>query len=209
MRRMRNQGFFELTWTIFRFAMKAIFAVLCVLYLFAGAMIFLLSPDLGTVPAHQFVVSVASALLFGLVFVSYLTLLLAVPVSAFCALAAFAATGVMRLYGQPAGDPVPMWQTELEPGALEVIGTHIDLKDATCPVCASKLDPVAEYVSCLRCESAHHAECWTYVGTCATFGCGSDRARVSSQPAPEGTPEWNSWKERWCSRSERTPVKPS
>lgn len=205
MRTMRSRGFFELTWTIFRFAMKSIFVVLAVSYVFAGIVIFLLSPDLGTLPAQQFVVSLASAALFGLVFVSYVTLLLAVPVSAFCALAAFAVTGVVRLY-ESAFPPPPgsvHWDDgdEPEPGAVEVVAAQVQLENAACPVCAAKLDAAAEYVSCLRCEAPHHAECWSYMGSCATFGCGSDRARPSTQPAPEGTPEWSGWREKWLSHT--------
>lgn len=32
-------------------------------------------------------------------------------------------------------------------------------------------------VRCVRCRTPHHAECWTYVGRCSTYGCGS-RERV-------------------------------
>lgn len=210
---MRNQGFFELTWTIFRFAMKSTFVVLSVLYVFAGIVIFLLSPDLGTLPAQQFIVSLASALLFGLVFVSYVTLLLAVPVSVFCACAALMVTGVVRLYETafppPAGAVHWGDGDEAEPGAVEVVSNDVNLEAATCPVCAAGLDAGVEYMSCLRCESAHHPECWSYVGSCATFGCGSDRARPSTQPAPEGTPEWTSWREKWRSRAESRASKPS
>lgn len=206
MRSMRNRGFFDLTWTIFRFAMKSIFVVLSVSYVWAGIVMFLLSPDLGRLPAQQFIVSLASALLFGLVFVSYVTLLVALPVSAFCAFAALAVTGVVRLY-ETAFPPPPGsvdWGDieEAEPGAVEVVSAHLHLDEAICPVCAARLDAAVDYVSCLRCESPHHPECWTYMGSCATFGCGSDRARPSKQPAPEGTPEWSGWREKWLSRSD-------
>lgn len=217
MRQMRSRSFFELTWTIFRFAMKSIFVVLSILYVFAGLVVFLLSPELGTAPIQQFIISLVSALLFGLVFVSYVTLLLAVPISAFCAFAAFSVTAVVRLY--ETAFPVPgharwMDQDECEPGAVEVIDSHVMLESAVCPVCAAGLEhaktiaasslplPQAQLVSCLRCEALHHQECWTYVGNCATFGCGSDRARPSREPAPEDNPEWSSWREKWLRRAD-------
>ena len=202
MRQMRNRGFFELTWTIFRFAMKTVFIVLSILYVFAGAVVLLLSPDLGTLPAQQFFVSLASAVLFGLVFVSYVTLLLAVPISAFCACAAFSVTAIVRLYESafPAPHGMP-WEEELEPGAVEVVSAQVRAEDAVCPVCAAALE-TSDLMSCLRCESLHHAECWAYVGSCATFGCGSDRARPSREPAPTDTPEWHGWREKWLRRGE-------
>lgn len=206
MRQMRNRSFFELTWTIFRFAMKLIFIVLCILYLFAGLVVFLLSPELGHLPAEQFLVSLGSALLFGIVFVSYVTLLAAVPVSAFCALAAFSVTAVVRLY-ETAFPPPPgvHWSDyePAEPGAVEVIATQLRTESANCPVCSSALEDRVDLMSCLRCESLHHAECWTYVGSCATFGCGSDRARPSREPAPAATPEdVSGWRRTWARRSE-------
>ena len=207
MRRLQNRGFFELTWTFFRFAMKSIFIVLCVIYVFAGTLIFLLSPDLGTMPAQQFLVSLASAVVFGLVFVSYVTLLLAVPVSMFCAFTAFAVTGVVRLYEGAFPEAAAMrWENmdEAEPGAIEVLTSKVEHAKGVCPVCASHLELEKEFVSCVRCESPHHPECWTYIGTCATFGCGSDRARASNQPAPPAAPEWTSWREKWRTRADST-----
>lgn len=188
MRQMRNRSFFELTWTIFRFAMKSIFIVLCILYVFAGFVVFLLSPELGHLPAQQFLVSLGSAVLFGVVFVSYVTLLLAVPVSAFCALAAFSVTAVVRLYETAFPPPAGFQWSDLdqaEPGAVEVVSTHLRTESANCPVCSSGLDVMPELLSCVRCEALHHAECWTYVGSCATFGCGSDRARQPGERAAE------------------------
>src|SRR5262249_9815413 len=38
-----------------------------------------------------------------------------------------------------------------------------------CPICTSVLrEPL---VRCARCRSPHHAECWTYLGRCAVYGC--------------------------------------
>jgi hypothetical protein len=196
MRDMRHRSFLELSWSIFRFCMKCIFAVLSVFYLVGTLVVCLVSPEFSSMPPHQFLASVGGALLFGMVFVSYVTLLLAVPVSAFCAVAAFCVTGVTRLYEhafadlrggihypEPALDPEGM-------AAVEVVESRVDAKAADCPVCASPLDSSAELVSCMRCDGLHHPDCWSYFGSCATFGCGSERARPSTQPAPAAAPEW-------------------
>jgi hypothetical protein len=181
MRTMRTRGFFELTWSIFRFCMKSIFAVLSVFYLFAALVLCALSPDVGAMAPHHFVASLGGALLFGLVFVSYVTLLLAVPVSAFCALAAFMVTGVIRAYDVAFPNPrgIVLWgdlDAAIEPGAVDIVDARVSAQDALCPVCAVKLDAERELVNCVRCEAPHHPECWAYIGSCATFGCGSDRS---------------------------------
>ena len=47
------------------------------------------------------------------------------------------------------------------------------LDDETrCPVCGTPLSRGA-LVRCAKCRSAHHADCWTFNGLCATFACGS------------------------------------
>lgn len=206
MRTMRRRGFLELTWSIFRFCMKTLFTVLAVFYFFAAVVLCLLSPAVGTMAPHHFLASLGGALLFGLIFVSYVTLLLAVPVSAFCALAAFIVTGVVRAYETAFPDPrgIILWGDlgADDPGAVEVVDAKITAQDALCPVCAQQLDAGAELVSCLRCDAPHHPECWAYIGSCATFGCGSDRSRASSQPPPSHTPEWPGWREAWRARGD-------
>jgi hypothetical protein len=44
--------------------------------------------------------------------------------------------------------------------------------DTRCPVCAST-DRRA-WVSCVKCETPHHAECVRYAQKCAVFGCTPD-----------------------------------
>lgn len=39
----------------------------------------------------------------------------------------------------------------------------------TCRVCGTGMS--RRLVSCARCRTPHHAECWTYVGMCSTYGC--------------------------------------
>lgn len=41
----------------------------------------------------------------------------------------------------------------------------------TCQVCGTSL-PAAEVVSCPRCATPHHRDCWDYLGGCAVFACG-------------------------------------
>ena len=187
--RSQGLGFFERTWKIFRFCMKSIFTVFSVVYVFCLMLIFFCSPDMGNLPPHQFLVSIASALLFGLVFISYATLFLAVPISAFCAGLALVATALIRVsemlfprqkstaFGwddcgsyPPAPDP-----------RIEVIESRVDAAAASCPVCAASLGE--EHVSCRRCDSPHHSECWEYIGCCSTFGCGSTAHNLSAQGA--------------------------
>jgi len=44
--------------------------------------------------------------------------------------------------------------------------------DATCQVCG---DPFGhgQVVHCIKCLTAHHADCWRYMGRCSTYACGS------------------------------------
>ena len=41
---------------------------------------------------------------------------------------------------------------------------------AECQVCGAGL--TEDIVRCAGCATAHHAECWTYIGRCSTYGCG-------------------------------------
>ncbi len=44
-----------------------------------------------------------------------------------------------------------------------------DCETINCQVCGEALDEEAVY--CKSCETAHHLDCWNFVGTCATYGC--------------------------------------
>ncbi len=46
-----------------------------------------------------------------------------------------------------------------------------------CQVCGEST-PHAR-VACARCGTAHHRDCWDYLGRCSTFGCGSTTLRGS------------------------------
>jgi hypothetical protein len=38
-----------------------------------------------------------------------------------------------------------------------------------CPICASALE--SDVVSCGRCRTPHHRECWRYIGRCSVYAC--------------------------------------
>jgi hypothetical protein len=195
LQRLRGRGFFDLTWSIFRLCMRSIFAVLSIVYLFGTVILFFLSPEAAAQPAAQFLASLGSVLLFGLVVVTYFTLLIAVPVSAVCASLALLVTGLVRLYEvtfpnpKAAGFAWPGFIHEpLGPDArVEFIESKVEAQAALCPVCASAIQ--GDHVSCSRCEVPHHPECWEYLGSCATFGCGSDR-RAPRPGEATSAPEW-------------------
>ncbi|ADB18792.1 hypothetical protein Psta_4142 [Pirellula staleyi DSM 6068] len=50
----------------------------------------------------------------------------------------------------------------------------VDVKTA-CPVCSDELS--GALVQCTACKTSHHRDCWSYFGSCATYGCGSKRCR--------------------------------
>ena len=41
-----------------------------------------------------------------------------------------------------------------------------------CPCCHSS-DFSNDEISCKKCLTPQHLDCWTYVGSCSVFGCGS------------------------------------
>jgi len=58
----------------------------------------------------------------------------------------------------------------LRAGAVGRMETpELRLTEAECQVCNS---PLAEgVVSCARCRTPHHEQCWQYMGQCSTYGC--------------------------------------
>ena len=59
------------------------------------------------------------------------------------------------------------------PAVAEIAMDQVQAQEL-CPVCGCpcKEDDV---VSCPRCHTSHHRECWEYVGACAIFGCDASR----------------------------------
>ncbi|MBI3073737.1 MAG: hypothetical protein HYY84_16630 [Deltaproteobacteria bacterium] len=49
-------------------------------------------------------------------------------------------------------------------------GQRADLASTSCQVCGEALE--SDVVTCERCQTPHHEECWTWNKGCSTFGCG-------------------------------------
>lgn len=45
----------------------------------------------------------------------------------------------------------------------------VDATAGDCQVCGEKM--VDRVVYCGKCRTPHHEECWSYIGTCSTYGC--------------------------------------
>ncbi|MEL7500263.1 MAG: RING finger protein [Planctomycetota bacterium] len=63
----------------------------------------------------------------------------------------------------------------------DVIGLNLDSClnrgiGADCLVCGDEIHGPA-YVVCNKCTTPHHAECWSYVGCCSVYACGSKFAK--------------------------------
>ncbi len=58
-------------------------------------------------------------------------------------------------------------------GQFKVLDVHLhgEVTGGVCPVCGEPIE--RKFVTCMRCYTLHHRECWQYTGACATFGCGS------------------------------------
>ena len=63
--------------------------------------------------------------------------------------------------------------TILEPNAKS------SLSQINCLVCGEQIRN--EYLSCQKCATPHHVDCWNYVGQCSIFACGGKRARIGRQ----------------------------
>jgi hypothetical protein len=46
---------------------------------------------------------------------------------------------------------------------------RVDAKAGDCQVCGEKME--SRVIYCAKCRTPHHEECWSYVGTCSTYGC--------------------------------------
>lgn len=72
---------------------------------------------------------------------------------------------------------------------VEFAAAPADLAGALCGVCGDVLaDPM---VTCGSCETAHHPECWAFVGRCSTYACEglAEPRRPSLASAAEGAAE--------------------
>lgn len=46
-------------------------------------------------------------------------------------------------------------------------------EDALCPYCRGMITTGEKVVSCSKCRTAHHQDCWNETDRCSIFGCGS------------------------------------
>jgi hypothetical protein len=51
----------------------------------------------------------------------------------------------------------------------EAAALKVDAASGECQVCGEKMETRVVY--CAKCRTPHHEECWSYVGTCSTYGC--------------------------------------
>ena len=49
---------------------------------------------------------------------------------------------------------------------------------AKCPLCACTIDKDDDVISCSRCDSTYHKDCWEYLGDCAILGCQNEKPRA-------------------------------
>ncbi|HZE97236.1 MAG TPA: RING finger protein [Planctomycetota bacterium] len=66
------------------------------------------------------------------------------------------------------------WQRASGIEILEEPSTSAPSVDAVCPICGSKIDPDAR-VTCRRCGTPHHEDCWEFNGRCSTYACGEKK----------------------------------
>jgi len=64
---------------------------------------------------------------------------------------------------------------------LQILDTSLSGGDFIyCEVCGTPIDPMGEHpvVSCGKCETLHHKDCWEYNNRCAIYGCMHTRMRA-------------------------------
>ena len=67
----------------------------------------------------------------------------------------------------------------------------------TCPICGTTFDTDDEIVTCERCNTPHHKDCWEYADGCAIFACDSRGWRMpatfsSSEDISTTIEQWRS-----------------
>ena len=60
------------------------------------------------------------------------------------------------------------------------------LESVKCPICSEEID--SQTVCCIRCQTPHCHDCWTYNGECATFACSETRCTVLANSGKNETP---------------------
>lgn len=65
-------------------------------------------------------------------------------------------------------------------GSVEVLWTEVTTRSGgQCQICGYVMKK--NLVTCDRCRTSHHEECWNYAGGCSMYGCGS----TTHSPEPE------------------------
>lgn len=65
-----------------------------------------------------------------------------------------------------------IWSDE---SVMEILPEKVIEEVPNCLVCGDAVSD--QRVECRQCRTAHHKECWDYIGKCSVFGCGSTRSR--------------------------------
>jgi hypothetical protein len=75
----------------------------------------------------------------------------------------------------------------IRPEELNIIEVSTDAAGAHCPVCATSLTG-EDNISCPRCNTLHHKDCWDFNGTCAVYGCNILDEKAKQKGKTESTP---------------------
>lgn len=62
------------------------------------------------------------------------------------------------------------------------------IDQAVCSICGDAFQ--TDVVTCSRCKTPHHRDCWDYGGGCSTYGCGG-RMYHLPHPAPMASGSWS------------------
>jgi hypothetical protein len=52
---------------------------------------------------------------------------------------------------------------------------HASRAAGRCAICSSSMEKAVSAISCHDCDTPYHADCWSYNGGCAIYGCGQRR----------------------------------
>ena len=80
----------------------------------------------------------------------------------------FLALKLIRTYGNIYRE---MYDLNFATSGLEL--KFVESKTITCMVCGETI--ATNKVNCIQCDTAHHKDCWEYLGMCSTFACGCKR----------------------------------
>ena len=58
----------------------------------------------------------------------------------------------------------------------------VETEEALCMVCGEQID--SNRVDCRSCKTAHHKDCWEYLGMCSTYACGHKQYSLPGKKNP-------------------------